>query len=160
MMCTWNNYVKFGARHILYDNEGMFLDRSFLDRSFLGLFAGYPWSFRRSFRRSFLRSFLGLFLVFPPVFTQAFNAVLALRIYEANPKQRDLHILLAKMPDIDNFRPRFREGGLPDECGHIKMHGKRTVHLLPIFRDCHMQSSAINSNHGGKRQKRKNTKNT
>ena len=102
----------------------------------------------------------GLFLVFPPVFTQAFNAVLALRIYEANPKQRDLHILLAKMPDIDNFRPRFREGGLPDECGHIKMHGERTVHLLPIFRDCHMQSSAINSNYGEKRQKRKNTKNT
>ena len=146
-MCTWNNYVKFGARHILYDNEGMFLDRSFL-----GLFAGYPWSF--------LNLSAGLFLVFPPVFPQAFNAVLALRIYEANPKQRDLHILLAKMPDIDNFRPRFREGGLPDECGHIKMHGKRTVHILPIFRDCHMQSSAINSNHGGKRQKRKNTKNT
>ena len=102
IMCTWNNYVKFGARYILYDNEGMFLDRSFLDSSFLdlsvGLFAGYPWSSRRSF--------LGLFLVFPPVFTQAFNAVLALRIHEANPKQRDLHILLAKMPDIDNLNFR------------------------------------------------------
>ena len=98
IMCTWNNYVKFGARHILYDNEGMFLDRSFLGFS-AGLFLVFSWFFRQSFRRSLRRPLT-------PVFTQAFNAVLALRIHEASPKQGDLHILLAKMPDIDNLNFR------------------------------------------------------